>query len=263
MKKQNGITLISLIITIIIMLILAGVSLSMVMGDGSIIDQANAATEKTRAGEIKEQVDLAKSANQMIKYSNVGTKKSKAALVQELHSNNQITDEEKDKLLGENGQTEVDTITISDMVIDFSGLAEETVNITSVSVAEYSFPSTGGDLSVSAVLEKSRPSQEVTLKYKFYQITGMYEDIEYVYMGSEYDEVVTTTLSTNNFVRTITHDKYWGRRSVELEVLDASGNVLATSDKIYFKLQLHYHNIPNQCFPQSLLQVVGIIFIIL
>ena len=59
MKKQNGITLISLIITIIIMLILAGVALSMVMGDGSVIEQANTATEKTRLAEVKEEISLA------------------------------------------------------------------------------------------------------------------------------------------------------------------------------------------------------------
>ena len=38
--NNNGITLVSLVITIIIMLILAGVSLSMVTGDSSVLGQA-------------------------------------------------------------------------------------------------------------------------------------------------------------------------------------------------------------------------------
>ena len=45
--NNKGITLVSLVITIIVMLILAGVSLSMVLGDGSVLDQAkNARTSK-------------------------------------------------------------------------------------------------------------------------------------------------------------------------------------------------------------------------
>ena len=38
--KNRGITLVSLVITIIVMLILAGVSLSMVTGDSSVLKQA-------------------------------------------------------------------------------------------------------------------------------------------------------------------------------------------------------------------------------
>ena len=40
MNTNKGITLVSLVITIIIMLILAGVSLSMVTGDSSVLGQA-------------------------------------------------------------------------------------------------------------------------------------------------------------------------------------------------------------------------------
>ena len=44
MKQKNGITLIALVITIIVMLILAGVSLNAVIGDNGIITQAQNAT---------------------------------------------------------------------------------------------------------------------------------------------------------------------------------------------------------------------------
>ena len=94
MKKQNGITLISLIITIIIMLILAGVSLSMVMGDGSMLDQANAAADNTRIAEVQEFVDLAAAGNKMAKYSKMGLK-SKATLLTEMNEQGLITDAEK------------------------------------------------------------------------------------------------------------------------------------------------------------------------
>ena len=59
MKKQTGITLVSLVITIIVMLILAGVSLSMVTGDGSVLSQAIGATEQTNIGTVKDEISLA------------------------------------------------------------------------------------------------------------------------------------------------------------------------------------------------------------
>ena len=46
MKKINGITLISLIITIIILLILAGITLAMVIGNSGIFNKANLAKQE-------------------------------------------------------------------------------------------------------------------------------------------------------------------------------------------------------------------------
>lgn len=46
-KKQNGITLIALIITIIVMLILTGVTLSITLGDNGLVNKAKEATEAT------------------------------------------------------------------------------------------------------------------------------------------------------------------------------------------------------------------------
>jgi Tfp pilus assembly protein PilE len=55
MKRNNkGITLVSLVITIIVMLILAGVSLSMVVGENSVLKQASRATITKVLTEIKE-----------------------------------------------------------------------------------------------------------------------------------------------------------------------------------------------------------------
>lgn len=59
MKRENGITMITLIITIIIMLILAGVALSMVTGDGAVVEQAISATEKTESSTVEENVGIA------------------------------------------------------------------------------------------------------------------------------------------------------------------------------------------------------------
>ena len=55
LSRNKGITLVSLVITIIVMLILAGVSLSMVMGDNSVLERAQEAVEKTEiANDLEE-----------------------------------------------------------------------------------------------------------------------------------------------------------------------------------------------------------------
>ncbi len=58
-KKAKGITLISLVITIIILLILAGVTLSLTLGDTGIITQAQNAKEAGEIAAIKEDLQLA------------------------------------------------------------------------------------------------------------------------------------------------------------------------------------------------------------
>ena len=60
MAEYNlGITLIALIITIIVLLILAGVTLNMVMGENGIIKKAQQAMQKTNISNAKEEIQLA------------------------------------------------------------------------------------------------------------------------------------------------------------------------------------------------------------
>lgn len=60
-KNQSGITLIALVITIIVLLILAGVSIAMLTGDNGILTKATTARTETRDAEIKEAISLATS----------------------------------------------------------------------------------------------------------------------------------------------------------------------------------------------------------
>lgn len=59
LKKENGVTLVALVITIIVLLILAGVTLAMVMGDSGIFTKANTAAGKTAASSARDAVRLA------------------------------------------------------------------------------------------------------------------------------------------------------------------------------------------------------------
>ena len=58
-SKQKGITLIALVITIIVLLILAGVSIATLTGQNGILTQANNAKENSEISEEKEAVSLA------------------------------------------------------------------------------------------------------------------------------------------------------------------------------------------------------------
>ena len=58
-KRCKGITLIALVVTIVVLLILAGVSISMLTGNNGIITQAQNAKKETEEAEEKEKIQLA------------------------------------------------------------------------------------------------------------------------------------------------------------------------------------------------------------
>ena len=58
-KKEKGITLIALVITIIVLLLLAGVAISMLSGENGILKQAQTAKKATGDSEFEEEVKLA------------------------------------------------------------------------------------------------------------------------------------------------------------------------------------------------------------
>ena len=59
MKKENGITLIALVITIIVLLILAGISISLTLGNNGVLTQSTNAVETNRKATAKEEVEIA------------------------------------------------------------------------------------------------------------------------------------------------------------------------------------------------------------
>lgn len=57
-KNQKGITLVALVVTIIVLLILAGVTLSLVAGENGILKRATNAVDKNEIGTAREQAGL-------------------------------------------------------------------------------------------------------------------------------------------------------------------------------------------------------------
>ena len=60
LKNKQGITLIALVITIVVLLILAGVSIAMLTGNNGILTQVQNAKNETEEAERNEQLDLLK-----------------------------------------------------------------------------------------------------------------------------------------------------------------------------------------------------------
>ena len=59
-EKQKGITLISLSVTIIVLIILAGISINAIVGENGIIQRAKEQIEEQKKAQILEQLELAK-----------------------------------------------------------------------------------------------------------------------------------------------------------------------------------------------------------
>ena len=73
-KKQNGITLIALVVTIIVLIILAGVSIAMLVGENGIITQAQRAAQETEIRGDEEKIRLAMAAAQIANNGNTALK---------------------------------------------------------------------------------------------------------------------------------------------------------------------------------------------
>ena len=64
-NKETGITLIALVVSIIVLIILAGVSIAMLVGENGIITQAQRAKENTELAEAQEKEDMEKLEDEM------------------------------------------------------------------------------------------------------------------------------------------------------------------------------------------------------
>ena len=105
LKGASGITLIALVITIIVLLILAGVSIAMLTGDNGILKQANKAKVETRGASVQEVRDL------WFIEKKLNAAKSLDEVLQGLRDQDLLTDEEVAEVK-ETGQVTIGSRTI-------------------------------------------------------------------------------------------------------------------------------------------------------
>lgn len=93
-KFNQGITLIALVITIIVLLILAAISVATLTGENGIVTKATTAKEETRGGAVEEAKDLWKTEKEADNYDTNQTAKTLDGVLAELKEQKLLTDEE-------------------------------------------------------------------------------------------------------------------------------------------------------------------------
>lgn len=99
-KEEKGITLIALVITIIVLLILAGVTIATLTGDNGILTQAGKAEEETRGASVQEARDLWKISQEADNQAGESTAQTLEKLIEDLVNQKLLTEDEKDQILG-------------------------------------------------------------------------------------------------------------------------------------------------------------------
>ena len=170
LKTKKGITLIALVITIIVLLILAGVSIAMLTGENGILNKATTAKQKTEQGTAEERVKLEVAGS-----------------------------------LGENGKLETDLLN-ENLRKNINGLTYNGKAITEKGVAEEnridSFPATV-ELDGYEIIINENGSASTIIRMAEYQT----EDTKPYLPGNDFSQVSGTTLDNGLVVTDGTN--YW------------------------------------------------------
>ena len=96
LKKQKGITLIALVVTIVVLLILAGVTINLLLDENGIIAKSKDARSGTRASQVEDEVGMWKQHNFINKESNQA-QESADTMLESLISRKLLTEDEIDR----------------------------------------------------------------------------------------------------------------------------------------------------------------------
>ena len=144
-NKANGITLIALVVTIIVLLLLAGISIQMLTGDNGILNRAGQAKTMTDEAQVLENIKLAYNNAQIGKYTN--SNENFANKIQE----------ELEKTYGAGNATVTDngdgtlTVTVNGKIYDIDGDGNVTKQGASIVVGEVTFKDSNGDVITSKI----------------------------------------------------------------------------------------------------------------
>lgn len=209
-KNNTGITLIALVVTIIVLLILAGISISMLAGENGIVTKSKDANIATRAGEVQDRVGLEISNNKIAEYTG-GQKKTRNQVIEELSTEGKLTSNEVQELL--DTENPVDVITIGGIIIDFGPLPKETVKAslkpgeTSTATETDNYTDTEGK---TATVPKGYTVSNVEGEKLISQGLVITKDSdEYVWIevpkagGPDYSAVTSTTVDTDEYYTAI------------------------------------------------------------
>ena len=288
MKKENGITMIALIITIIVMVILAGTAITMVVGDDAVIRKSKSSVAEQNIAQAQEEVGAAWAELEMgfwmdttdetrssyFTAANLETALAGKGTISELNYVPGGTTTGKYVKDGEEYEFTLDTTNHTDVTADSFGTTsggygegadivpesptEPEEIVTTVSITDATTDSrfintdATGNFTLTTTVEKSDPNETLTFRYRIYK-GGFGTD----YIGSSCDltQTTTSTLSTvtgslDNLVANFSEGVYF---YVVVDVLDLNGNVKATkniTEEYYFTMRIC-------CFPaETMVSVV-------
>jgi len=99
LKNDNGITLVALVLTIVVMIILAGISINAIVGDNGVLAQAQNAKIRHEDESTKEQIELAWTARMSKFYEDLAEGKTTYDRIGEYFDQEQLN-----QMFGGNGQ---------------------------------------------------------------------------------------------------------------------------------------------------------------
>ena len=163
MKNQKGVTLIALVVTIIVLIIIAGISIAALLGDNGVITRSKQAKQDQIKGEVRDQITLAvASAKMLAEQESANTSSGFLAESDLLTATSKILKDLKDELPAAKGYTVAtpsanSTDGTTDVVITYQTKAWEQANnkekaaITvtlsvdgnKMSIGEYNYAATG------------------------------------------------------------------------------------------------------------------------
>lgn len=205
MKEQKGITLIALIITIIVMLILAGVSISLTIGENGVINQAEQANEKMTMAQIKDRAELVKASLALdiatgeaenIVYAQEFLARAAEELEGRIEGSRVITKDEKYAVSLRGLNSEIVVSKYSTDFFDITQLIEQEIEVTSDSL-KIKIKPTEDDIDLTEytkkVLENVTESEKERGALEYLSTTNTFKGIE----ANSLEEIVVFTLKTN------------------------------------------------------------------
>ena len=215
LQHNKGITLIALIVTIVVLLILAGVSIAVITGDDGVIKSANQAKTEQRGGTVEDRVAVWKAGKATSKYTHRETK-TEDEMLNDLISDKLVFEDEIDR---ENqkitiGSKEIDYSTGSglklesdkgkeELILEYEVSAGDTIKLpyydstSDGDATEFNFQVDWGDGTTETGITKSNISEKSKHQYQNagtydIKIKGKYESLQMQYKtdGTEnYDKL--------------------------------------------------------------------------
>ena len=189
MKKQNGITIISLVVTIIVLIILAGVSINLVLGENGIVTKAKEAKKAQTIAETKEKI---------------GTE-ILAAQIEATERNEELEHSQISDIISNYGnlQEDGDTIILKENLYEIS--LKEIYSGTITSTGSYSELKAQNALLKQQLEDASKSESEsnrelVELKTTLSQITATESQILKDYTAYKDGKLITGTMTDNGAI---------------------------------------------------------------